>query len=80
MDYFSHESSFWRKIYSISLQLLSISLSLSLYLSSFYRDTCRLIIRKIQFAPDKAGSGVSEETSKNSISVTASIDKEVCFN
>ncbi|XP_031427612.1 arrestin 3a, retinal (X-arrestin) [Clupea harengus] len=44
------------------------------------KDTCRLIIRKIQFAPDKAGSGVSEETSKNSISVTASIDKEIYYH
>ncbi|XP_063059207.1 arrestin-C-like [Engraulis encrasicolus] len=44
------------------------------------KDTCRLIIRKIQFAPDKAGSGPSQEASKNSINITASLDKEIYYH
>ncbi|XP_062393495.1 arrestin 3a, retinal (X-arrestin) [Sardina pilchardus] len=44
------------------------------------KDTCRLVIRKIQFAPDKTGAGPTQETSKNSISVTASLDKEIYYH
>ncbi|KAG5284658.1 hypothetical protein AALO_G00029070 [Alosa alosa] len=44
------------------------------------KDTCRLVIRKIQFAPDKASAGVSAQTEKNSISVTASTDKGIFYH
>ncbi|KAL2094705.1 hypothetical protein ACEWY4_009424 [Coilia grayii] len=44
------------------------------------KDTCRLVIRKIQFAPDKTSSGPSQEASKNSISITASLDKEIYYH
>lgn len=48
------------------------------------RDTCRLIIRKIQFAPDNTGSGQKAELCKSfmmsdkPVLLEASLGKEVC--
>lgn len=55
---------------------------LPLFLSPV-RDTCRLIIRKIQFAPGKVGAGPKADISKNfmmsdkPVHLEASIEKEV---
>uniref|UniRef100_A0A673ZF19 Arrestin-C n=1 Tax=Salmo trutta TaxID=8032 RepID=A0A673ZF19_SALTR len=58
---------------------------LPLFLSPV-RDTCRLIIRKIQFAPGKVGAGPKADISKNfmmsdkPVHLEASIEKELYFH
>uniref|UniRef100_A0AAY4AVB5 Arrestin-C n=1 Tax=Denticeps clupeoides TaxID=299321 RepID=A0AAY4AVB5_9TELE len=44
------------------------------------KDTCRLVIRKIQFAPDKTGAGPKQEVNKGSITLEASMDKEIYYH
>lgn len=49
------------------------------------RDTCRLMIRKIQFAPDNTKAGPKAEISRQfmmsdkPIHLEASLEKEVCL-
>lgn len=52
---------------------------------TFHRDTCRLIIRKIQYAPEKQAAGpkavISKQflTSDKPIHLQASMEKEVGY-
>lgn len=66
--------------------LLTVLLNFYNFFFSFVslRDTCRLIIRKIQFAPDNTGSGQKAELCKSfmmsdkPVLLEASLSKEVC--
>ncbi len=77
IGYFAH---------SIHVKTLIIHWTLQIVFSvlSLHRDTCRLIIRKIQFAPDNTGSGQKAELCKSfmmsdkPVFLEASLEKEVC--
>ncbi len=73
-------------VHSIHVKTLIIHWTLLIIFSvlSLHRDTCRLVIRKIQFAPDNTGSGQKAELCKSfmmsdkPVFLEASLDKEVC--
>lgn len=81
----------WQKVGALLIVVFTLHFRLCLttvltnaFFFSFYRDTARLVIRKIQFAPTNTGSGQKAELCKSfmmsdkPVLLEAALDKDVC--
>lgn len=71
----------WSLLFLFSLYFTTVLTDAFFF--SLYRDTCRLVIRKIQFAPDNTGSGQKAELCKSfmmsdkPVHLEAALEKDV---